>query len=184
MEKHVLFGFFALCLASTVICKLGAPGGPMKLHRDSPDGFKTMEKFEHALAISDSDNDTVFECMTSTRVDINPETMTATYAISLPKPGNVLLFQITPGSSPGWLMFKSDLDPNTKDGVIYYTDYENCVVADKTAWTSLWMSVESLFPRTAKTCAPTWMTSINVSVISSASADHVFIIGCSGSTNF
>ncbi|XP_037285512.2 uncharacterized protein LOC119178416 isoform X2 [Rhipicephalus microplus] len=110
MEKHVLFGFFALCLASTVICKLGAPGGPMKLHRDSPDGFKTMEKFEHALAISDSDNDTVFECMTSTRVDINPETMTATYAISLPKPGNVLLFQITPGSSPGRLIFKSDLE--------------------------------------------------------------------------
>ncbi|KAL3186672.1 hypothetical protein MRX96_026830 [Rhipicephalus microplus] len=130
MEKHVLFGFFALCLASTVVCKLGAPGGPMKLHRDSPDGFKTMEKFEHALAISDSDNDTVFECMTSTRVDINPETMTATYAISLPKPGNVLLFQITPGSSPGRLIFKSDLDSNTREGVIYYTDYENCVVAD------------------------------------------------------
>ncbi|XP_075726866.1 uncharacterized protein LOC119178419 [Rhipicephalus microplus] len=127
---HAAFGFVLICLAGSAICKLGSPGGPMKLPRDSPDGFLTMEKFKHAVAISDSDNDTIFECLSTKRLGIDPQTLTGTYEFLLPSSGHVLLFYVRPGDTPGTITLTSDLDPNPKEGIIYYTDYKDCVVAD------------------------------------------------------
>lgn len=102
----------------------------MKLHRDSPDGFRTMEQFAYAVAISDSDNDTIFECLAAKRLGIDPETHTGTYEFSLPSSGRTLLFYVRPGDSPGTMTMTSDIDSNPKEGIIYYTDYKDCVVAD------------------------------------------------------
>ncbi|KAL1468137.1 hypothetical protein MTO96_025645 [Rhipicephalus appendiculatus] len=86
--------------ASNVFGKLGAPGGPQKLPNDAPDTFKIFESFRFAVSISDSDNDTVFECLQANRTAINPEEKTATY------------------------------NPTPREGIFYYTDYVNCDVVD------------------------------------------------------
>ncbi|KAL1484802.1 hypothetical protein MTO96_032394 [Rhipicephalus appendiculatus] len=130
MKTHAAYAVFVLSLASTTVCKLGHPGGPMKLHRDSPDGFETMKQFPYSVSISDSDNDTIFECMTSKRLAIDEETMTGTFEFLLPSLGRTLLYYVREGDSPGTMIFTSSTDPIPRDGIIYYTDYQNCVVAD------------------------------------------------------
>ncbi|KAL1466372.1 hypothetical protein MTO96_042779, partial [Rhipicephalus appendiculatus] len=109
MESHGLFGFFILHLASTGVCKLGSPGGPMKLNRDVTDGFKTIEEFPYAVAISDSDNDTVFECLAAKRLGFDPQTRTGIYEFLLPSSGQVLLFYARPGNSPNSMILTSDI---------------------------------------------------------------------------
>ncbi|KAL1474521.1 hypothetical protein MTO96_037911 [Rhipicephalus appendiculatus] len=68
-----------LCTRSVVLAKLGAPGGPRKLHYDVPDSFQVLTQFKDVAAISDSDNDTVFDCLVSHRTNIDYEARTATY---------------------------------------------------------------------------------------------------------
>ncbi|XP_070394453.1 uncharacterized protein [Dermacentor albipictus] len=122
--------FFSLWSLGVVLGKLGPPGGPQKLHHDVADTLKAFTSFPFAVAISDSDNDTIFECMYTTQTDVNLNAKTATYAWYFPGFGRAIPFYVRAGEEPGTLTFTVEDDPTLFEGVIYYTDYENCVIAD------------------------------------------------------
>ncbi|KAL1444305.1 hypothetical protein MTO96_045590 [Rhipicephalus appendiculatus] len=70
----------ALCGTNVVVlAKLGSPGGPRKMMYDVPDVFEVFSSFPYSVAISDSDNDTMFECVVANRTQIDPESRTATF---------------------------------------------------------------------------------------------------------
>ncbi|XP_077485613.1 uncharacterized protein LOC144096656 isoform X2 [Amblyomma americanum] len=93
---------------SNVCGKLGAPGGPRKLHFDAPDSFKVFDTFKFAVAISDSDNDTIFECMSANRTAIDPVEKTATYVFMFPNTGQEIPFHVKAGDIPGTITFTVD----------------------------------------------------------------------------
>uniref|UniRef100_A0A6G5A6C1 Putative lipocalin 12 n=1 Tax=Rhipicephalus microplus TaxID=6941 RepID=A0A6G5A6C1_RHIMP len=60
-----------------------ASRGPNKLQRDLPDSFKIFQAFENPIGMIDTNNDSVLECLSARRAEIDPETQTATYVWSL-----------------------------------------------------------------------------------------------------
>nr|XP_037286779.1 uncharacterized protein LOC119179755 isoform X2 [Rhipicephalus microplus] len=92
-------------IANTGLAKLGAPGGPQKLPYHEPDAFQVITQYEDAVAISDSDNDTIFDCLASHRMAVNYEARTATYAWNFKEvngpPRPEMLFKMTQGPTPG-----------------------------------------------------------------------------------
>lgn len=119
-----------VCCIPQVLGRLGSPGGPQKLHHEVADALKAFASFQYAVAISDSDNDTILECMHTTRTDVDLETGTATYAWFFPDVGRAIPFHVKAGDEPGTITFTVEDDPTPFEGAIYYTDYENCVIAD------------------------------------------------------
>lgn len=126
----------ALSVLSTgdvVLAKLGAPGGPLKLPYDEPDAFQVMTFYKDAVAISDSDNDTIFECLAAHRINLDYEAGTATYTWTFNEAGGSskpeILFQVTRGPSPGIINMIGTDDPSVKEAKLYYAD-DKCVVAD------------------------------------------------------
>ncbi|KAL3191478.1 hypothetical protein MRX96_059851 [Rhipicephalus microplus] len=123
-----------LCTANVAVAKLGSPGGPRKLHYDEPNSFQVLKQFKDVMAISDSDNDTIFDCLVSHRTNIKYETQTATYVWNIKggnsssKPG-VVFQQLKPGRATGTLDVIMGDDPNVKEAILYYTD-DKCCVAD------------------------------------------------------
>ncbi|KAL1445120.1 hypothetical protein MTO96_029340 [Rhipicephalus appendiculatus] len=63
-----------------VVAKLGAPGGPRKLPYHEPDAFQVISEYRDAAAISDSNNDTIFDCLAAHRINVDYEAGIATYA--------------------------------------------------------------------------------------------------------
>ncbi|XP_077486167.1 uncharacterized protein LOC144097295 [Amblyomma americanum] len=119
-----------ISLAGVTISKLGPPGGPLKLLREPVDSFKIWYTFDSAVAISDSDNDTIFECLTAKKTDINLESKTANFTFFMPTAGKEISIHVKPGDEPSHLILTSDDDPTPREGVNYYTDYHDCVVAN------------------------------------------------------
>ncbi|XP_037280911.2 uncharacterized protein LOC119174188 [Rhipicephalus microplus] len=119
-----------LLTTTNVFGKLGAPGGPQKLPYDAPDTFKIFETFRFAVSISDSDNDTVFECLQANRTAFNAEQKTATYVFIFPNTQEQIPFHVKYDDTPGIFTFTVDKDPTPRDGIFYYTDYVNCDVVD------------------------------------------------------
>ncbi|KAK8758300.1 hypothetical protein V5799_004069 [Amblyomma americanum] len=139
-----------ISLAGVTISKLGPPGGPLKLLREPVDSFKwsiicntedveitgiccalqIWYTFDSAVAISDSDNDTIFECLTAKKTDINLESKTANFTFLMPTAGKEISIHVKPGDEPSTLILTSDDDPTPREGVNYYTDYHDCVVAN------------------------------------------------------
>ncbi|KAL1445118.1 hypothetical protein MTO96_029338 [Rhipicephalus appendiculatus] len=122
-----------LCTRSVVLAKLGSPGGPRKLHYDVPDSFQVLTQFKDVAAISDSDNDTIFDCLVSHRTNIDYETQRATYVWTI-KGGDGssktdVVQQLMPGPTPGTLDMIMGDDPTVKEAILYYTD-DKCCVAD------------------------------------------------------
>ncbi|XP_037286862.2 uncharacterized protein LOC119179845 isoform X2 [Rhipicephalus microplus] len=68
-----------LCIGNTVLAKLGAPGGPLKKHYDFPDVFEVVSEYKDAMSISDSDNDTIFDCLLTNRTEVDYEARTFKY---------------------------------------------------------------------------------------------------------
>ncbi|KAK8767097.1 hypothetical protein V5799_006123 [Amblyomma americanum] len=136
-----------LCVATLVLGKLGPPGGPQKLHYHVADIFKVFESWPASVAISDSDNDTMFECLAAKRTEIDPVAKTATYLWVLPETdhsprysGHVssscsgtcwqeVRFYVRPGARPGTMDMTVNDDPTPREGVVYYLD-EQCVIMD------------------------------------------------------
>uniref|UniRef100_A0A6M2CY27 Putative lipocalin-5 1 n=1 Tax=Rhipicephalus microplus TaxID=6941 RepID=A0A6M2CY27_RHIMP len=120
-------------IAKTGLAKLGAPGGPQKLTYQEPDAFQVITQYEEAVAISDSDNDTIFDCLASHRMAVNYEARTATYAWNFKEvngpPRPEMLLKMTQGPTPGTIHMIVGNDPSVRECKLYYAD-ENCVVAD------------------------------------------------------
>ncbi|XP_077490642.1 uncharacterized protein LOC144101382 [Amblyomma americanum] len=118
--------------ASLAEAKLGPPGGPGKLHRDVVDSFWAMAHFPYSVAISDSNNDTIFECVAANRTEIDPVARTGTFVWLFPEtedsPKLEVPFYLT-ADGPGTITFTIDDDPTVREGKFYYSD-EQCVVLD------------------------------------------------------
>ncbi|KAL1485736.1 hypothetical protein MTO96_047237, partial [Rhipicephalus appendiculatus] len=109
--------------------------GTAQQTNDVPDSFKIFETFPFAVAISDADNDTVYECLTTRRMWIEPEEKKGEYVSFLQ--GNhdnrkrTLSFYVFEGTSPDAFLFTVGSDEAlSSEGKFYYTDYENCAVMD------------------------------------------------------
>ncbi|KAL1427226.1 hypothetical protein MTO96_017520 [Rhipicephalus appendiculatus] len=171
--------FAALCGTNVIVsAKLGAPGGPLKLAYEVPDSFEAFSNFPFSVAISDSDNDTIFECVVANRTEIDPESRTATFVWHFLEtdhsPEQYIPFYGKAGSSPGTMEVTVGDDPTVLDGIFYYSTKE-CVVMDleyhghqcllwtsgysripcrSTALITSWTPVVSYLRRTAETSAP------------------------------
>ncbi|KAL1468643.1 hypothetical protein MTO96_041346, partial [Rhipicephalus appendiculatus] len=93
-----------------------------------------FENFKYSVAISDSDNDTMFECVAANRTEIDPEAQTATFVWLFQgnenSPKRDIPFYVKTGEEPGTLLFTVEGDPTIREGRYYYTDYKTCVVLD------------------------------------------------------
>ncbi|XP_077538892.1 uncharacterized protein LOC144151653 [Haemaphysalis longicornis] len=127
MKTDVYFVTLAVFAIPLVAGKLGNPPGPKKLDHDVTDSFQIWEIFETPVAITDADNDTVFECAAAWRTAIDPEAKTATYSMDF---GGRMEFLVHPGEAPATYVITVVGEPETYEARYYYTDYENCVVTD------------------------------------------------------
>ncbi|XP_049527774.1 uncharacterized protein LOC125947337 [Dermacentor silvarum] len=135
MHGNLALSFVAFWTATLVTAKLGTPAGPQKLHQDATDSFAVMEKFQDVVAISDSDNDTVFECLAAHRTDVDVEAKTATYMFDFFSSGLHIPFRISQGETLGTVTFTIGMDPTPLEGIVYFTDFENCVVVSAEYYT-------------------------------------------------
>nr|XP_037287061.1 uncharacterized protein LOC119180031 [Rhipicephalus microplus] len=124
---------FFVALYGIVSAKLGPPGGPMKLAYEVADSYEAFSNFPYSVAISDSDNDTMFECVVANRTEIDPESRTATFVWHFPEtdhsPEQYIPFHGKAGSSPGTMEVTVGDDPTVRDGIFYYST-KDCVVMD------------------------------------------------------
>ncbi|KAH6943044.1 hypothetical protein HPB50_014225 [Hyalomma asiaticum] len=104
MQGAYFIALAAFCGAHVaVLAKLGPPGGPQKLAHGALDTFEAFASFPYSVAISDSDNDTMFE--------------------------QYIPFHGKAGSTPGTMEVTVGDDPTVRDGVFYYYS-KDCVVMD------------------------------------------------------
>lgn len=134
MNTVATFAVLLLWTEVQVFAELESPGGPRKLTYDEIDTWKVFENFAFGMAISDSDNDTIFECLAAVRTEIDPATKTAKYLWVFPETEDKLEVTIplylTAEEEPGRFTFTMEDDPTPKEGRIYFTDYYYCAVVD------------------------------------------------------
>ncbi|XP_077486277.1 uncharacterized protein LOC144097433 [Amblyomma americanum] len=105
------------------------------LHRSAPDAFEVFGRFPDLVAISDSNNDTIMECLALKRTEFNPKDKTATYVFQfrsfhVAEKKNVT-FHVTDGSTPDRFGYYTEDDPEERYvGIIRYTNHINCYVVD------------------------------------------------------
>ncbi|XP_049527881.1 uncharacterized protein LOC125947360 [Dermacentor silvarum] len=102
---------------------------------DVPDSFKIYENFPFAVAVSDSDNDRRYECVTTRRMWLLPEEKKGEYIWLLEghdgKSKQTVSFYVFEGSSPDTVRFTvGSEDSPSNEAKFYYSDYENCAVID------------------------------------------------------
>ncbi|KAL3226143.1 hypothetical protein MRX96_049058 [Rhipicephalus microplus] len=96
-----------------------------------PDSFKIFESFPFAVAISDSDNDNVYECLSTRRMWIKPEEKKGEYVWFLQGNHDNRNFYVFEGTSPDTFLFTVGSDEAlSSQAKFHYTDYENCAVLD------------------------------------------------------
>ncbi|XP_077538657.1 uncharacterized protein LOC144151477 [Haemaphysalis longicornis] len=124
--------------------------GPNKLKRDVPDVFEAFSDYPFAIAISDNDNDTIFECLSATRRDFDPEAKTVTYDWSLSNgPENereIVSLHHSAGATPDATNFTIGDDDTVYVGYVRYNDNGNCAVTEfpfrNKELCTLWVSEE------------------------------------------
>nr|XP_050028089.1 uncharacterized protein LOC126523531 [Dermacentor andersoni] len=112
-----------------------ATRGPNKLQRDVPDTFKIFQAFANPIAALDIDNDTILECLSARRAEMDPETRTATYVWSLTgddgKERKHVPFYHMPGDTPDVTLFTvGSKSAPVEVGRFLYTDYKDCAVLE------------------------------------------------------
>ncbi|XP_049526037.1 uncharacterized protein LOC125946595 [Dermacentor silvarum] len=68
--------------------------------------------------------------MYTERTAFDPKAQTATFTWYFPASGEAIPLHVHPGDAPGALAVTIGEEPSEVEGMIYYTDYENCVVGD------------------------------------------------------
>ncbi|KAL1486469.1 hypothetical protein MTO96_031371, partial [Rhipicephalus appendiculatus] len=93
-----------------------------------------FQSFPYVLSLSDSDNDTIFECMEANRTEFDPVAKTATFVWIFRPPGSSNKIYVPlpqrVGNEPGTIEFRIPGDPTVREGRLYYTDYDTCAVLD------------------------------------------------------
>ncbi|XP_037521131.1 uncharacterized protein LOC119397884 [Rhipicephalus sanguineus] len=121
--------------SATVIALLPLSLAASQESSDVPDSFKIFQQFPFAVAISDSDNDSIFECLTAKRAWIDMDTKTGEYIWLLKghndNPKKTIPFYVAEGQSPDTFLFmEGSDDAPAKVGKFYYADYKSCGVLD------------------------------------------------------
>uniref|UniRef100_A0A023G938 Putative lipocalin-5 1 n=1 Tax=Amblyomma triste TaxID=251400 RepID=A0A023G938_AMBTT len=122
---------FALIFGAALLCTLAAADEAS----DVPDSFEIFDKFPFAIAISDSNNDTIYECLTAKRAWFDRDAKKGEYIWLLRghhgKPKKTLSFYVADGSSPDTFIYmEGSEDAKPEVGTFYYTDMETCAVLD------------------------------------------------------
>uniref|UniRef100_A0A131YG24 Lipocalin n=1 Tax=Rhipicephalus appendiculatus TaxID=34631 RepID=A0A131YG24_RHIAP len=134
MARTFLLALISLSWTVIVLAKLGPPGGPQKLTHDTADAVKVFQSFPYVVSVTDSDNDTIFECMEANRTEFDPVAKTATFVWILRAPGSPDRVEVPlpqkAGQEPGTVEFLDPIDQTPREAKIYYTDYETCAILD------------------------------------------------------
>uniref|UniRef100_G3MQN9 Lipocalin/cytosolic fatty-acid binding domain-containing protein n=1 Tax=Amblyomma maculatum TaxID=34609 RepID=G3MQN9_AMBMU len=140
----VVTKLFLLSLAGAV------SRGPNKLQREVPDTFKIFEAFPHPVGVMDIDNDTILDCLSARRAEMDPEAQTATYVWSLAGSegktrAHVPVYHM-PGDSPDATRYSvGSKDGPVEVGYFRYTDYKDCAILELPHFgdqCTLWVSEE------------------------------------------
>ncbi|XP_077540112.1 uncharacterized protein LOC144152640 [Haemaphysalis longicornis] len=126
--------FVALVQFSGLFGAASGARGPHKLQRELPDSFKIFDAFEHPIGIMDTNNDSVFECLSARRKDYDPDAQTVTYIWSIAGEDSnkrqLVPFHHTPGDTPDTTRFTVGSDSTVRVGRFDYTDYKNCAILE------------------------------------------------------
>uniref|UniRef100_G3MRU9 Lipocalin/cytosolic fatty-acid binding domain-containing protein n=1 Tax=Amblyomma maculatum TaxID=34609 RepID=G3MRU9_AMBMU len=123
------------CLAAAALGMLALPNALAHEASPVPDSFLVFESFPDVVGIFDSDNDTIFECLTAKRTSFDKEDKKVQYVWHLndhnDSPQNMLTFDAEAGPSPDtYLYIEESGAARPQVGKVYYTDYENCAITD------------------------------------------------------
>ncbi|KAL1473489.1 hypothetical protein MTO96_022064 [Rhipicephalus appendiculatus] len=102
---------------------------------DIIDSFEVFEKFPFAIAISDVNNDTTYECLTAKRAWFDKDAKKGEYIWQLRghkgKPKKTVSFYVAEGNSPDTFTYMDGSDDATPElGKFYYSDYKSCGVLE------------------------------------------------------
>ncbi|XP_077486712.1 uncharacterized protein LOC144098014 [Amblyomma americanum] len=108
-----------------------------------PDSFEIFEKFPFAVAISDINNDSIYECLTAKRAWFDKDAKKGEYIWLLRghhnNPKKTIAFYVADGRSPDTFLYTEGSGENfqicqqdaiPEVGTFHYTDYETCAVLD------------------------------------------------------
>ncbi|XP_049527892.1 uncharacterized protein LOC125947366 [Dermacentor silvarum] len=99
------------------------------------DSFRIFNNFPSGVAISNSNNDSEYECLTAKRIWLNAKAKQGKYIWILKerhgKSKIEIPFYLSQGSSPDTFSYKvGSEDATPEEGKFMYTDYEHCSVLD------------------------------------------------------
>lgn len=129
MGELVALSLVLLWCTSAAFAKLGTPGGPLKLKRPQMDYLEVFASIPYAEVIASSEDPT-FECMLAILTEIDPQAGTATYLWIFPSTGENASLHIRAPDESGIAIFTIDNDKTPWEGMIYYADFQSCVVAE------------------------------------------------------
>ncbi|KAL3219443.1 hypothetical protein MRX96_030396 [Rhipicephalus microplus] len=140
--------------AVVLLSRCDAGKGPDVLLRETPDAFKVFAAFPYAVGISDADNDVIFQCITATRKDFDPEAKTVTYVWSLsdgPGKRKHIEFHHTAGATPEATNFTVGKSTKIEVAYVVWSDYKDCAITEVSHFSdqcTLWVSkaVEDVVP--------------------------------------
>ncbi|XP_054922225.1 uncharacterized protein [Dermacentor andersoni] len=130
MKRAALLTWLVALRVSMTSGALDAPGGPRKLPRVAADTYKVFSSFPYAVAISGSPNAPDLVCLAARQLEIDPDAKTTTYLWLFPSLGQAIPFKVKAAEKPGTMTFTVGEDMTPQEGIIYYTDYKTCAVAD------------------------------------------------------
>uniref|UniRef100_A0A6M2CIK6 Putative lipocalin-5 1 n=1 Tax=Rhipicephalus microplus TaxID=6941 RepID=A0A6M2CIK6_RHIMP len=130
MRRVALLTWLAALAVTLAFEALHSPGGPQKLQRMTADTYKVFASFPYAVGISFAPNTTKFSCLSAKQLEIDSKEKTTTYLWNFPSLGLEIPFKVKTAEKPGTMRFTVGEDLTQREGILYYTDYKDCAIAD------------------------------------------------------
>ncbi|XP_077552839.1 uncharacterized protein LOC144167452 [Haemaphysalis longicornis] len=121
------------CLFGLAFSVSVALGGVRAGQTRSLNAFEVVAMFPELKAISDSNDDGVFECVTATRTKLNLHAKKATYELDFKGHRGTskkhTTFDLTAGPTPDSFVYTTDEDPDYHENVVIkYSNFKDCVI--------------------------------------------------------
>ncbi|KAL3208044.1 hypothetical protein MRX96_039306 [Rhipicephalus microplus] len=94
------------------------------------DTYKVFASFPYAVGIFFAPNTTKFSCLSAKQLEIDSKEKTTTYLWNFPSLGLEIPFKVKTAEKPGTMRFSVGEDLTQREGILYYTDYKDCAIAD------------------------------------------------------
>ncbi|KAL3208794.1 hypothetical protein MRX96_038828 [Rhipicephalus microplus] len=139
------------CCAIFIVLSFQEPGLAFQEQNNVPDAFRIFNQFPTGIAMSDSNNDTMYECLKAKRIWLNAEAKKGEYIWVLKseqgKPRKKISFYLSEGSSPDKFTYKAGSEgTDSEEATFKYTDYIHCSVLEMPFYGHqciLWLSEKS-----------------------------------------